>query len=115
LVVHLTQNRLQAGFESFAQHVSDGATLTLGSALLSHAPATKMDVFWLAVLGLASGVTRETLRGLHRVEIRKMLPTVGLAVGVVLVLSVLCWPTGNISMGEGYAIRSIDPFAQSSD
>jgi hypothetical protein len=115
LIVHLTHNRISEGFAAASHRFPNVFGGGLGDSLIAAAPTVKAILFVVSLIALTRGTVGEVYRLLRSTPVRGLVSTVLLSVMVTAILGALVIPSGPVSMGEGYADRSMHAFEQKSD
>ena len=115
LVIQSTRDRLEKITSSLQGLFGIEASFPIESTVLFYAPSIKGLLFFLALSYLSLPIIRRILGSsseLHRTTVSRNLWKTTIAIGGLFALS---FSPHLVSMGVGYAERSIDPFNQYSD
>jgi len=114
-VAQATQDRLDSALTALASLFGFGLLDSNRQALLSYAPSLKGLLFLISLAFLLAPIARDMHRNLAQSTLREVVSTLVLSLAALVLLGLLVFHLGNINMGEGYALRSLDPFGQMAD
>lgn len=115
LVVHATSCRLESVLAALAAACRFGLSEADREALPAAAAAVKAALFWMSFVLVAAPVARDARAALARAAPREVFETLAVSAAAGLILAGLVFQPGNVSMGTGYAARSLAPFRQEAD
>ena len=114
LIVHLTNDQIPRLLR-FAGHISLLASLVnITGDLLPYVPLIKAALFIVAIGILFTPVIYD-IRSNYTTSKSHILRTTGIAIITAVFLGILAFSPENFSLGQGYAERSLAPFAQDQD
>jgi hypothetical protein len=116
LIVHVTADKL-GGFSEMAAHLAPafGFPVATNELILAYVASFKGILFLCAVAVLFFPIFKDTRRILDDLEVRDVFRPLAAALLAFILLHCLVFHFGNAYMGDIYANRSLNPFAQNTD